>query len=54
MKKVAGPLKLEFAMYRELEAFTRFGSDLDESTKQKLLVAKINRSCKTTAIFTML
>ncbi|MGI6370672.1 MAG: F0F1 ATP synthase subunit alpha [Ignavibacteria bacterium] len=36
MKKVAGPLKLEFAMYRELEAFTRFGSDLDESTKQKL------------------
>lgn len=37
MKKVAGPLKLEFAMYRELEAFSKFGSDLDASTKQKLV-----------------
>ncbi|MBM2813370.1 MAG: atpA [Ignavibacteria bacterium] len=36
MKKVAGPLKLELAMYRELEAFSKFGSDLDESTLQQL------------------
>jgi F-type H+-transporting ATPase subunit alpha len=36
MKKVAGPLKLELAMYRELEAFARFGSDLDASTQQQL------------------
>ncbi len=37
MKKISGPLKLEFAMYRELEAFAKFGSDLDASTKQKLI-----------------
>ncbi|MFP4527597.1 MAG: F0F1 ATP synthase subunit alpha [Candidatus Kapaibacterium sp.] len=36
MKKVAGPLKLELAMYRELEAFAKFGSDLDKSTQQQL------------------
>lgn len=33
MKKVAGTLKLDQAQYRELEAFAKFGSDLDESTK---------------------
>jgi F-type H+-transporting ATPase subunit alpha len=32
MKKVAGTLKLDQAQYRELEAFTKFGSDLDAST----------------------
>ncbi len=37
MKKVAGPLKLDLAMYRELEAFAKFGSDLDANTKQKLI-----------------
>lgn len=36
MKKIAGPLKLELAMFRELEAFAKFGSDLDASTMQKL------------------
>jgi len=36
MKKVAGPLKLELAMYRELESFAKFGSDLDKSTQQQL------------------
>jgi F-type H+-transporting ATPase subunit alpha len=36
MKKVAGTLKLELAQYRELEAFSQFGSDLDESTKRQL------------------
>jgi F-type H+/Na+-transporting ATPase subunit alpha len=36
MKKVAGPLKLELAMFRELEAFAKFGSDLDKSTQQQL------------------
>ncbi|MCX7735256.1 MAG: F0F1 ATP synthase subunit alpha [Candidatus Kapabacteria bacterium] len=36
MKKVAGPLKLELAQYRELEAFAKFGSDLDKSTQQQL------------------
>ncbi|MFA7625772.1 MAG: F0F1 ATP synthase subunit alpha [Candidatus Kapaibacterium sp.] len=36
MKKIAGPLKLELAMFRELEAFAKFGSDLDKSTQAKL------------------
>ncbi|MSU55865.1 MAG: F0F1 ATP synthase subunit alpha [Candidatus Taylorbacteria bacterium] len=36
MKKVSGTLKLELAQYRELEAFSQFGSDLDESTKKQL------------------
>ncbi len=33
MKKVAGTLKLDQAQYRELEAFAKFGSDLDPATK---------------------
>ncbi|MFB6306218.1 MAG: F0F1 ATP synthase subunit alpha [Flavobacteriales bacterium] len=36
MKKVAGTLKLDQAQFRELEAFAKFGSDLDESTKAVL------------------
>jgi F-type H+-transporting ATPase subunit alpha len=36
MKKVAGTLKLDQAQYRELEAFAKFGSDLDASTKMVL------------------
>ncbi|APB31112.1 F0F1 ATP synthase subunit alpha [Vagococcus teuberi] len=36
MKKVAGTLRLDLASYRELEAFTQFGSDLDEATQSKL------------------
>jgi F-type H+-transporting ATPase subunit alpha len=32
MKKVAGTLKLDQAQYRELEAFSKFGSDLDAAT----------------------
>jgi F-type H+-transporting ATPase subunit alpha len=36
MKKVAGTLKLDQAQYRELEAFSKFGSDLDAATKSTL------------------
>jgi F-type H+-transporting ATPase subunit alpha len=36
MKKVAGRMRLELAQYRELEAFAKFGSDLDKSTQQSL------------------
>lgn len=36
MKKVAGSLKLELAQYRELEAFAKFGSDLDKATRSTL------------------
>jgi F-type H+-transporting ATPase subunit alpha len=36
MKKVSGTLKLDQAQYRELEAFSKFGSDLDAATKRVL------------------
>ncbi len=36
MKKVSGTLKLDLAQFRELEAFSQFGSDLDESTRKTL------------------
>jgi len=36
MKKVSGTLKLDQAQYRELEAFAKFGSDLDAATKSVL------------------
>ncbi len=36
VKKVSGTLRLDLASYRELEAFTQFGSDLDAATKSKL------------------
>ena len=36
MKQVSGSLKLELAQYREMEAFSKFGSDLDAATKEVL------------------
>ena len=42
MKKVAGTLKLDQAQYRELEAFAKFGSDLDDATKFVLEKGKRN------------
>ncbi|MGA2090542.1 MAG: F0F1 ATP synthase subunit alpha [Endomicrobiales bacterium] len=36
MKQIAGPLRLELAQFRELQAFTQFGSDLDEATTKKI------------------
>ncbi len=36
MKKVAGGLRMDLAQYRELEAFAKFGSDLDKSTQRRL------------------
>ena len=36
MKKVAGPVRLELAQYRELEAFSQFATDLDEATKRQI------------------
>jgi len=36
MKQVAGPMKLELAQYRDLEAFAQFSSDLDPATKRQL------------------
>lgn len=41
MKQVAGKLRLELAQYRELEAFAKFGSDLDKST-----LAQLNRGVR--------
>jgi F-type H+-transporting ATPase subunit alpha len=42
MKKVAGTLKLDQAQYRELEAFAKFGSDLDASTMATIQKGKRN------------
>jgi F-type H+-transporting ATPase subunit alpha len=42
MKKVAGTLRLDLAQYRELAAFSQFGSDLDKSTQ-----ARLNRGIRT-------
>ena len=36
MKKIAAPIRVELAQYRELAAFSQFGSELDEDTKEKL------------------
>ncbi|GMQ57694.1 F0F1 ATP synthase subunit alpha [Vallitalea sediminicola] len=36
MKKIAGPIRVELAQYRELAAFAQFGSDLDKETKARL------------------
>jgi len=41
MKKIAGKLKIEHALFRELEAFTQFGSDLDKSTMQRLTRGRV-------------
>lgn len=48
MKQIAGSLKLELAIYREVELFAKFGSDLDEGTLKQLhhgsrLVALLNQ-----------
>ncbi|RJX36898.1 F0F1 ATP synthase subunit alpha [Paenibacillus pinisoli] len=45
MKKVAGTLRLDLAAYRELQAFSQFGSDLDKST-----LARLNRGARTMEI----
>lgn len=36
MKKIAGPIRVELAQYRELASFAQFGSELDEATKNQL------------------
>jgi F-type H+-transporting ATPase subunit alpha len=36
MKKISGPIRIDLAQYRELAAFSQFGSDLDDDTKEKL------------------
>ena len=45
MKQVSGTLRIDLASYRELEAFTQFGSDLDAATPHKL-----NRGKRTVAV----
>ena len=36
MKKIAGPIRTDLALYRELAAFAQFGSELDDDTKERL------------------
>jgi F-type H+-transporting ATPase subunit alpha len=48
MRQVAGRLKLDLAQYRELEAFSQFGSELDQATQKTLargerMVATLNQ-----------
>lgn len=43
MKKVAGTLKLDQAQFRELEAFAKFGSDLDAATKRTIDRGRVNQ-----------
>ena len=48
MKKVAGRLRLDLSQYRELEAFSQFGSELDQATQNTLargerMVATLNQ-----------
>ena len=50
MKKIAGTLKLDQAAFRELEAFSKFGSDLDAATKL-VIDSKVNQDIKTGAVF---
>ncbi len=40
MKKVSGSLKLSYSQYRELQAFSQFGSDLDDDTKNRLAMGE--------------
>ena len=40
MKKAAGSIRIDLAQYREMEVFTQFSSDLDDSTKQQLEYGK--------------
>ena len=40
MKKVAGPLRINLAQYRELEVFAQFGSELDPTTRTQLAVGE--------------
>ena len=40
MKKIAGMLRLDLAQFRELEAFAKFGSDLDKATLQQLTLGQ--------------
>lgn len=40
MKKVSGSLKLTYSQYRELQAFSQFGSDLDKDTKERLAMGE--------------
>ena len=40
MKKAAGSIRIDLAQYREMEVFTQFSSDLDESTKKQLVHGK--------------
>ena len=52
MRQVAGSLKLELAQYRELAAFSQFGSDLDKATQNQLNRGqRSGRSAQTEAIF---
>ena len=43
MKKIAGPIRVDLAQYRELASFAQFGSELDADTKERLAQGEIIR-----------
>ena len=45
MKKVAGTLRLDLAQFRELEAFAKFGSELDKAPRRSSTAATAWSSC---------
>ena len=50
MKKAAGSIRIDLAQYREMEVFTQFSSDLDETTKAQLQYRKMSDGTVKTAI----
>ena len=51
MKKIAGPIRIDLAQYRELAAFAQFGSELDADTKERLAQGvRIKEVLKTAAV----
>ena len=52
MKSIAGTLRLDLANYREMEAFAKFGSDLDKATIAQLTRGEDGGNIKTKSIRT--
>ena len=51
MKKIAAPIRVELAQYRDLAAFSQIGSDLDADTKEKLAQGERIKAVSYTHLF---
>ena len=54
IKKIAAPIRVELAQYRELAAFSQFGSELDADTKEKLAQGERIKEDKASILDTVL